>query len=163
MKSRLLLVLVGLSAIASTPVSAQQARNARLALCDPTKKQAVSIRGRIVEDSTGRPVYPRGVFLVGTECYSGTDSLGEFTFHAVRPGEYRVGIAPLSYRPHAPVPVVVKPDTVSDVGTIRLRPENSWRTVWKLNGVQPYSVQVPHLWFSSTTIRPRRNQDATLR
>lgn len=119
-----LLVLFGLSTAAWTPLLAQQSEPAQPPTCDPSDPQGGSIRGRIVEDSTGRAVRSRGVFLVGTNCFSATDSLGEFSFRGVRPGEFRVDIAPLSYRRHAPVPVVVQPGAPSDVGTIRLRPEN---------------------------------------
>jgi hypothetical protein len=77
-----------------------------------------------VADSTGRAVDSRGVFLVGTDCFSVTNGVGEFTFHGVRPGLYQVGIAPLGYRRHPPVPVFVQHGAVADVGTIRLQPEN---------------------------------------
>jgi hypothetical protein len=120
----LLVVLFGLSAASWTPLRAQQPRPAQPPTCDPSNPQGGSIRGRIVEDSTGRAVRSRGVFLVDTHCFSGTDSLGEFTFRGVRPGEYRVGVAPLGFRRHAPVPIVVQSGTTSDVGTIRLLPEN---------------------------------------
>lgn len=118
------LVLLGLSAAAWTPLLAQQSRPAQPPTCDPSNQQGGFIRGRIVEESTGRAVRSRGVFLVGTYCSSVSDSQGEFTIHGVRPGDYRVGIAPLGYRRHAPVPVIVQSGATSDVGTIRLRPEN---------------------------------------
>lgn len=119
-----LLALLGLCTAACTPLLAKQTPSARPAVCDPSAPQAGSIRGRLVEDSTGRAIGSRGVFLVDTNCIGATDSQGEFIFRGVRSGQYEVGIAPLGYRRHAPVPVAVQPGATSNVGMIRLRPEN---------------------------------------
>jgi hypothetical protein len=120
---RLLALLVGL-AVTSSPIFAQRTGDARRGVCDAERKEPVTIKGRIVADSAGLPVVGRAVSLVGTNCFGVTDSLGAFRFHGVRPGEYRIAVAPLGFRPHPPVPVIVPDTSVVDAGTIRLRPEN---------------------------------------
>src|SRR5437899_3250250 len=89
----------------------------------PRQEHGGVIKGRVLNDSTGRPVHPRGVMLVGTACFAITDAAGAFTFQPIRAGQYFVKAGDLGYRRFHPIQVELVSDTTVEV-EIRLRPEN---------------------------------------
>jgi hypothetical protein len=119
-----LLFLVGLGALAATPLAAQPLPPPSALHCDASAAKAGAIRGRVVADSTGQPVPSRAVGLNGFSCTEVTDSTGAFLIRGVPPGGHLVRVAPLGFRPHPGVPAVVQAGDTTDVGAIRLRPEN---------------------------------------
>jgi hypothetical protein len=82
-----------------------------------------AIRGRILNDSTGKPIGGRGVFLIATRCFAATDDSGNFVFDGVPLGAYKLSVAPLFYRRMQPVPVTVNSRDTADI-EIRMKPEN---------------------------------------
>jgi hypothetical protein len=82
-----------------------------------------TIRGMVLDDSTGTPLTTRGVYLKSTNCFTATDSSGSFEFRKVPPGRFSVAVANLGYRAFEPVPVEVRLDSMVRL-ELRLRPEN---------------------------------------
>jgi len=56
-----------------------------------------SIRGQIVEQGTGRPVFGARVTLLGTSKAASTDSAGRFNFYALTSGLYVVQVSDIGY------------------------------------------------------------------
>lgn len=101
----------------------QEPPGPRFAACPRQQKNGATVQGRVINDSTGRPIPSRGVLLVGIACFAVTDSSGSFAFEPVRPGQYLLGAGDLGYRRFRPIPLDLRADTTVDV-TIRLRPED---------------------------------------
>ena len=84
---------------------------------------AQSVRGVIVDDSTKLPVHQVLITLVdgaGQEILPGvrSDSSGNFTVHAARPGTYRVKAVRIGYRPLTSEPVSLG---IAQLAVVRLR------------------------------------------
>lgn len=119
----LFLFLAGLGALASSTLAAQAPAASPAWTCDPLHPTAGAARGRVVADTTGAPVDHRAVYIAGG-CMAVTRDDGTFVLRGVPPGAHRLEIAPLGFRPHPPVPFVLRGGDTADVGTIRLRPDN---------------------------------------
>jgi carboxypeptidase family protein len=112
----------------ATPLTialSQQSESPKQVSCQRSTRDSLNgvVRGAILDDSTGKPVPHRGVFLVSTACTAVTDDFGRFEFVGVPPGVYTFGVAPLGYRRFHPVIVTVGRADTAHVEA-RLRPEN---------------------------------------
>ena len=104
------------------PLYSQAAPEPRWRDC-PRNSRGALVKGRVINDSTGKPIPRRGVMFVGVACFALKDSSGEFGFERVEGGQYYLTAGDLGYRRFHPVPLNLAGDTTVDV-TIRLRPEN---------------------------------------
>ncbi len=84
----------------------------------PLRAQTGSMTGRIVADSTGRPIAGAQVALPDITRSTLTDAEGRFAFGRLAAGEYRVRVQHLGHQPYARV-VVVRTGEATTV-TIRL-------------------------------------------
>jgi hypothetical protein len=110
------------AALIAVPLYAQDAPEPRWRDC-PRNSRGALVKGRVINDSTGKPIPTRGVLLVGVACFAVTDSSGEFAFERLRAGQYYLKAGDLGYRRFHPIRLDLAGDTTVDV-TIRLRPEN---------------------------------------
>jgi carboxypeptidase family protein len=106
----------------TTRLYSQQDAEARWRDC-PYDPRGGVVKGRVLNDSTGKPIPRRGVMLVGFMCVAVTDSNGEFAFQRVRAGEYYLKPGELGYRRFPPVRVDLASDTTLEIDLL-LRPEN---------------------------------------
>src|SRR5919108_1435879 len=106
----------------AAPLYSQDASEPRWRDC-PHNGRGALVKGRVINDSTGKPIPRRGVMFVGVACFAITDSSGEFTFGRVEAGQYYLTAGDLGYRRFRPIRLDLGRDTTADV-TIRLRPAN---------------------------------------
>ncbi|MFQ6675281.1 MAG: TonB-dependent receptor domain-containing protein [Fidelibacterota bacterium] len=59
--------------------------------------ETVSLRGKVVDQVSGKPVENANVILVGTELGDATDSDGRFDIEGVDPGRYRLRVTHIGY------------------------------------------------------------------
>jgi hypothetical protein len=86
----------------------------------PTEMEegAGGVRGVVVDDEFGDPLYGTTVTIEETDLELTTGSTGEFFFE-LEPGTYVMRLRNLSYKPEA-FEVLVEPSAVTDLGLIRL-------------------------------------------
>ncbi len=115
--------LIVLLQVFCTPLKAQEARSfPPFERCDTTVAGG-TIRGVVLNDSTGKPVHPRAVFLLEPRCIAHTREGGRFEFTHVPPGARSLVAADLGYRRFHPIVVEVQRDSVVEV-ELRLQPQN---------------------------------------
>ena len=110
------------AAVIAAPLYSQDSPESRWRDC-PHNSRGALVKGRVVNDSTRKPIPTRGVMFVGVTCFAVTDSNGQFAFERVQAGQYYLTAGTLGYRRVRPIRLDLVGDTTVDV-TIRLRPEN---------------------------------------
>src|SRR3954467_13916524 len=79
------------------------------------RAQLGEMGGRLIDDSTGKPIAGRGVDLHRTSCSTSTDDHGRFVLRYLPPGVYELRVGTLGYRKLAPVDVTVRADERASV------------------------------------------------
>ncbi len=102
------------------PAAAQDSTFAKLKCADA---HGGAIRGVLADSVSGAPLPERTVFL-SFDCAARTDSLGRFAIAHIPPGEYRLQVGAMGFRPLRPVPVTIAADAVVELRLL-LQPENS--------------------------------------
>jgi hypothetical protein len=87
--------------------------------------QTGTIRGQVIDDTTGEPLIGATVTIQNTTQGTATDLDGEFTIPEVLPGTYALQMSFISYTTTIIENIVVNPGEVSVVNNVRLKEEST--------------------------------------